>query len=86
MEYPKKGSLVNIIYTKEGYWEITLQSFWPYFIENIGDDAPALLKNAKKCFEASKIDREGKNKMIRYSKLDPKHHDAVLRFSFPKAK
>ena len=86
MEYPKKGSLVNVIYTKEGHWNITLQSFWPYFLENLPDDAPTLLKNAKKCFEASKIDDEGKKKMRRYSNLDPKHHDAVLEFPFPKSR
>jgi hypothetical protein len=86
MEYPKKGSLVNVIYTKEGHWNITLQSFWPYFLENLPDDAPTLLKNAKKCFEASKIDDEGKKKMRRYSNLDPKHHDAILEFSFPKSR
>ncbi len=86
MEYPKKGSLVNIVFTDEGYWEITLQSFWPYFLEDLPADIPAMLKNAEKCLEASKSDREGKKKLLRYSKLDPKHHDVVLRFSFPKRK
>lgn len=86
MEYPKKGSLVNIVCTDEGYWEITLQSFWPYILDTLPDDAPAMLKNAKKCLEASKDDREGKKKRSRYSKLDPKNHDVVLRFSFPKTK
>ena len=84
MEYPKKGSLVNIVCTDEGYWEITLQSFWPYFLEDLPADAPAMLKNAQKCLEAAKSDRAGKKKLLRYSKLDPKHHDVVLRFSFPK--
>jgi hypothetical protein len=86
MEYPKKGSLVNVIYTNEGHWNITLQSFWPYFLENLPDDAPTLLKNAKKCLEASKIDDEGKKKMRRYSNLDPKHYDVILEFSFPKSR
>jgi hypothetical protein len=86
MEYPKKGSLVNIRWTDEGYWEITVQSFWPYFLEDLPADAPAMLKNAQKCFEAAKSDMEGKKKLLRYSKLDPKHHDVVLRFSFPKGK
>ena len=86
MEYPKKGSLVNVMCTAQGYWEITLQSFWPYFLEDLPDGAPAMLKNAQKCFEASKYDKEGKKKMARYRELDPKHHDVVLRFSFSKAK
>ena len=86
MEYPKKGSLVNIVCMGEGYWEITLQSFWPYFLEDLPADAPAMLKNAEKCFEASKYDSAGKKKLLRYGKLDPKHHDVVLRFSFPKRK
>jgi hypothetical protein len=86
MEYPKKGSLVNILCTDEGYWEITVQSFWPYFLEDLPLDAPAMLKNARKCFEGAKCDRAGKKKLLRYSKLDPKHHDVVLRFSFPKSK
>jgi hypothetical protein len=84
MEYPKKGSLVNIVSTDEKYWEITLQSFWPYFLQDLPDDAPAMLKNAKKCFEASINDNEGKKKVARYSRLDPRHHDVVLKFSFPK--
>lgn len=84
MEYPKKGSLVNIVCNEDGHWEITLQSFWPYFLDNLAADAPTMLKNAKRCLEASKDDMEGKKKMLRYSKLDPKHHDVVLRFSFPK--
>jgi hypothetical protein len=45
-----------------------------------------MLKNAKQCFEASKYDIEGKKKVLPYSRLDPKHHDVVLRFSFPKVK
>ena len=83
MEYPKKGSLVNIVYTDEKYWEITLQSFWPYFLDGDLPDAPQMLINARKCFQASKDDNEGKKKK-RYDKLHEKHHDAVLPFSFPK--
>jgi hypothetical protein len=86
MEYPKKGSLVSVVFSDENYWEITLQSFWPYFLQELPPDAPVMLKNAKRCFEASKYDDEGKKKLARYSKLDPRHHDVKLRFSFPKVK
>ena len=63
MEYPKKGSLVNVTCTEEGDWEITLQSFWPYFLERLPDNAPIMLKNANKCFEASRHDMGGKKKL-----------------------
>lgn len=86
MEYPKRGSLVNIAYTEKGSWEITIQSFWPYFLDNLPDNAPVLLRNARKCYEASKVDKAGKKKLARYRDLKPKHHDVVLRFPYPKAK
>jgi len=87
MEYPKKGGLVSIVYGAENRWAITLQSFWPYFLNNIDIDdpaIPAMLKNAKRCFEASKIDDEGSKKKY-YEELGAEHHDAVLPFSFPKS-
>ena len=86
MEYPKRGSLVNIAYTEKGAWEITIQSFWPYFLDNLPGNAPVLLRNAKKSYEASKIDKAGKKKLARYRDLQLKHHDVVLRFPYPKAK
>lgn len=84
MEYPKRGSLVTILYAGEGKWQLNLQSFWPYSIEKLGANAPALLKDAKKCFDASKEDAEGKKKVERFKHLEKKHYDAVLRFVFPK--
>jgi hypothetical protein len=88
LEYPKKGSLVNIVYTDENYWAITLQSFWPYFLDGdlpIGVPDIDMLQNAKKCFEASKVDDEGRKKK-RYDTLPAWNHDAVLPFTFPKVK
>jgi hypothetical protein len=81
MEYPKKGSLVNLICSEQGNWEITLQSFWPYFLENeLAPNAPKMLKNAKKCYEASKEDNDGKKKTY-YENFAETHHDTRLRFS-----
>ena len=84
MEYPKRGSLVNIIVNNDGFWEISLQSFWPYFLDKLPDDAPRLLENALKCYQGAMRDKTGKKKMTSYQKLDPKHHDVILRFSYPK--
>lgn len=84
-EYPKRGSLVTIYYTEEGKWEMTLQSFWPYFLKEKKEE-PELLKNAKKCFKASKEDDEGKKLVERFKELDQRHYDVVLRFAFPKTR
>ena len=85
MEFPKKGSLVTLKYTKEGVGEILVQSFGPYFLEELDGKAPKLLKNAKKCLNSSKEDNNGK-KLKEYNKLDLKHHDVVLKFMYSKAK
>lgn len=81
MEYPKKGSLVNVTCSEQGNWEVTLQSFWPYFLENeLSPEAPIMLKNAKKCYEASKKDDYGKKKAY-YENFAETDHDIRLRFS-----
>jgi hypothetical protein len=84
MEYPKRGSLVNVYVTDEGYWEISLQSINPYFFGSLPADAPIMLKDAKKCFAAAEKDREGKKKKKKFSKLDRKHYDVMLKFPYPK--
>ncbi len=85
-EYPKRGSLVTTRCTESGQWEIVLQGFWPYFVEGLGADAPELLKNAKKCLDASKEDEEGRKLVKRFNELDQKHRDVILRFAYPEAK
>ena len=67
MEYPKRGSLVNITVNDDGFWEISLQSFWPYFLDNLPDDAPALLENALKCYRGAMRDKTGKKKNGQFS-------------------
>ena len=85
MEYPKRGSLVTLRNRADGKWEIVIQSFWPYFLERLDSDAPLVLRNAKKCFDASKKD-SGSNKRKRYDKLAQEHHDVILTFEYPKTK
>ncbi|HHT9118933.1 MAG TPA: metallophosphoesterase [Candidatus Hypogeohydataceae bacterium YC41] len=152
-EYPKRGSLVTINYhteegKEEGKWEITLQSFWPYFLEHLEintplknlppevkfpdslkdkihydannkllifrgvmlkeekdellglsadkayreavkelfEQPPELIKNAKRCLDASEKDDEGKNLVKRFHELGRKHYDAVLEFTYPKTR
>ena len=62
MEYPKRGSLVNIIVNNDGFWEISLQSFWPYFLDKLPDDAPRLLENALKCYQGAMRDKSERKK------------------------
>lgn len=85
-EYPKRGSLVNIFYTGNGKWEIRNRGFWPYFLNQADRDAPELLVKAKKCFDASMEDEEGRKLVKRFEKLDQIHHDVVLDFVYPKTK
>ncbi len=85
LEYPKRGSLVTFRYTEDGVWEMVLQSFWPYFLEKLDTNTPTLLRNARRCFYASKEDNKSKQ-LKAYEKLDLKHHDVVLKFVYPKTK
>ncbi len=83
LEYPKKGSLVTIKHAGGRSWELVIQGFWPYLLETLDDNAPILLKNAKKCFDASKVD--DKSKMLKtYQEIEQDQHDVVLKFVYPK--
>ncbi|MCR4320591.1 MAG: hypothetical protein NUV74_09700 [Candidatus Brocadiaceae bacterium] len=55
-------------------------------MNQVDRDAPELLVKAKKCFDASIEDEEGRKLVKRFEKLDQIHHDVVLDFVYPKIK